>query len=148
MIPKKPAPDLIRGGNRFSDKITPKIKILAGQADSIRIDQTLAVEIEMIYYIILRPEQTKGRAVWINLSLIRAMARYRILRAGSSTPSGNAALDQAAIEAVLRTSFPAPPQGMTEHELTCVVPFYFKKTGRLPLIEAWHPSAGVVSWAR
>ena len=23
MIPKKPAPDLIRGGNRFSDKIMP-----------------------------------------------------------------------------------------------------------------------------
>jgi len=25
MIPKKPAPDLIRGGNRFSDKIMLKI---------------------------------------------------------------------------------------------------------------------------
>ncbi len=41
MIPKKPAPDLIRGGNLFSDKITPKIKMLAEQADSIRTDQTL-----------------------------------------------------------------------------------------------------------
>jgi hypothetical protein len=29
MIPKKPAPDLIRGGNRFSDKImlTEKVNI-------------------------------------------------------------------------------------------------------------------------
>jgi len=26
MIPKKPAPDLIRGGNRFSDKIMLKQK--------------------------------------------------------------------------------------------------------------------------
>jgi len=25
MIPKKPAPDLIRGGNRFSDKIMLKV---------------------------------------------------------------------------------------------------------------------------
>jgi hypothetical protein len=27
MIPKKPAPDLIRGGNRFSEKIMRKAKI-------------------------------------------------------------------------------------------------------------------------
>ncbi len=40
MIPKKPAPDLIRGGNRFSEKITLKQKptkkprIAAGLFDS------------------------------------------------------------------------------------------------------------------
>jgi hypothetical protein len=30
MIPKKPAPDLIRGGNRFSEKITRNTKTWSG----------------------------------------------------------------------------------------------------------------------
>lgn len=40
--------------------------------------------------------------------------------------SGIAALDQSALGAVTRTSFPAPPAGMTETERTYVVPFHFK----------------------
>jgi TonB family protein len=43
-----------------------------------------------------------------------------------STSSGKAALDKTAIDAVLNTSFPTPPQGMTENELTYVIPFHFK----------------------
>jgi TonB family protein len=43
-----------------------------------------------------------------------------------STVSGNAGLDKAALSAVQRTSFPPPPDGMTESQLTYVVPFHFK----------------------
>jgi hypothetical protein len=34
MIPKKPAPDLIRGGNRFSDEIMLTRKGQAGETDA------------------------------------------------------------------------------------------------------------------
>jgi protein TonB len=40
--------------------------------------------------------------------------------------SGNALLDKAALASVERTSFPRPPGGMTERELTYVVPFRFR----------------------
>jgi protein TonB len=43
-----------------------------------------------------------------------------------SNSSGNSVLDKAALAAVLRTSFPIPPQGMTEAELTYAIPFHFK----------------------
>lgn len=43
-----------------------------------------------------------------------------------SGSSGNSALDKTAIAAVLRTSFLVPPQGMTERQLTYVIPFHFK----------------------
>jgi periplasmic protein TonB len=43
-----------------------------------------------------------------------------------STASGNAGLDKAALSAVQRTSFPPPPDSMTESQLTYVVPFHFK----------------------
>jgi TonB family protein len=43
-----------------------------------------------------------------------------------SSASGDAGLDQAALSAVQRTSFPPPPDGMTESQLTYVVPFNFK----------------------
>jgi TonB family protein len=43
-----------------------------------------------------------------------------------SAASGNAGLDQAALSAVQRTSFPRPPDSMTESQLTYVVPFHFK----------------------
>jgi TonB family protein len=40
--------------------------------------------------------------------------------------SGHAALDQATLAAVARTAFPRPPAGMTERDLTYVVPFRFQ----------------------
>jgi len=40
--------------------------------------------------------------------------------------SGIIALDRSAMDAVTRTSFPAPPAGMTETQRTYVVPFHFK----------------------
>jgi TonB family protein len=40
--------------------------------------------------------------------------------------SGIAALDKSALDAVTRTSFSAPPPGMTETQRTYVVPFHFK----------------------
>ena len=43
-----------------------------------------------------------------------------------SASSGHAALGKAALAAVRGTSFPAPPAGMSESELTYVVPFHFK----------------------
>ncbi|MFL4968268.1 MAG: cell envelope integrity protein TolA [Xanthobacteraceae bacterium] len=43
-----------------------------------------------------------------------------------STPSGSAGLDQAALSAVQRTSFPPPPDHMTDSQLTYAVPFHFK----------------------
>ena len=43
-----------------------------------------------------------------------------------ATSSGSAALDKSALEAVTRTSFPAPPAGMTEAARTYVVPFHFR----------------------
>jgi protein TonB len=43
-----------------------------------------------------------------------------------SHSSGNSMLDKAALAAVLRTSFPVPPKGMTETELTYAIPFHFK----------------------
>jgi TonB family protein len=43
-----------------------------------------------------------------------------------SHSSGNSMLDKAALAAVQRTSFPVPPQGMTETELTYAIPFHFK----------------------
>jgi TonB family protein len=43
-----------------------------------------------------------------------------------TTSSGITALDKSAIDAVTRTSFPAPPAAMTEAERTYVVPFHFK----------------------
>jgi len=36
MIPKKPAPDLIRGGNRFSDKIMLKKRTFIALAGGLR----------------------------------------------------------------------------------------------------------------
>ena len=39
--------------------------------------------------------------------------------------SGNELLDNAALAAVDRTSFPAPPTGMSERQLTYVIPFRF-----------------------
>jgi hypothetical protein len=36
MIPKKPAPDLIRGGNRFSEKIMPHQQI-SDESDSTQL---------------------------------------------------------------------------------------------------------------
>jgi TonB family protein len=50
-------------------------------------------------------------------------------KAGSievETSSGIPALDKSAMDAVIRTSFPVPPAGMTEAERTYVVPFHFK----------------------
>jgi protein TonB len=43
-----------------------------------------------------------------------------------TAPSGNALLDKAALAAVQRTSFPPPPEGMSETQLTYVIPFHFK----------------------
>jgi TonB family protein len=43
-----------------------------------------------------------------------------------SDSSGRSALDQIALDVVLRTSFPVPPERMTEEQLTYVVPFHFK----------------------
>jgi TonB family protein len=50
----------------------------------------------------------------------------RVSFAHLTGPSGNSALDKAAASAVLRTSFPVPPDGMSESQLTYVVPFHFK----------------------
>jgi hypothetical protein len=41
MIPKKPAPDLILGGNRFSEKIMPHQQI-SDESDSTQLNQTVA----------------------------------------------------------------------------------------------------------
>jgi TonB family protein len=42
------------------------------------------------------------------------------------TSSGIAILDRSAMDAVRETSFPMPPVGMTQTQLTYVVPFHFK----------------------
>jgi periplasmic protein TonB len=61
-----------------------------------------------------------------------AMIKFSISQEGKAgsievtISSGSAALDKSALEAVTRTSFPAPPAGMTETERTYVVPFHFK----------------------
>jgi hypothetical protein len=40
MIPKKPVPDLIRDGYRFSEKIMPK-QLKSAESDSTQLNQTL-----------------------------------------------------------------------------------------------------------
>ena len=65
---------------------------------------------------------TRGTAM-ITFGLSEA-GKVRFARLSNS--SGSGALDKAALAAVSRTSFPVPPQGMTETELTYAVPFHFK----------------------
>jgi protein TonB len=49
-----------------------------------------------------------------------------IRTANVTQPSGNDALDAAALAAVRRAAFPPPPAGMTSAELTYAIPFHFR----------------------
>jgi len=65
---------------------------------------------------------TRGTAtVTFNISHLGSISFARL-----TASSGHAALDKLALGAVRGTSFPAPPAGMSESELTYVVPFHFK----------------------
>ena len=43
-----------------------------------------------------------------------------------ATSSGHAVLDQAALDAVRRTRFPAPPVGLPSNERQYIMPYYFR----------------------
>jgi protein TonB len=75
----------------------------------------------------LARKQPKGNGrvgtVSITFSIVSSGSVSSARLSGSS---GDTALDQAVLNAVLHAPFPLPPIGMTDTQLTYVVPFHFK----------------------
>jgi TonB family protein len=67
----------------------------------------------------------KGQRGKVTLAFVLA-SDGKIERLEVVSPSGDASLDEAAQNAVRKTAFPPPPQGMTEKQRTYVIPFRFR----------------------
>ena len=67
----------------------------------------------------------RGRRGTVNITF-RISEAGKVAFARVSGSSGNTLFDDAAVNAVTRASFPPPPGGMTETQLTYVIPFHLK----------------------
>jgi TonB family protein len=67
----------------------------------------------------------RGRPGTVTITFAISMSGT-IAFARMSDSSGNRAFDEAVLNAVLATIFPAPPDGMTDAQRTYVIPFHFK----------------------